>query len=76
MIILNYHPTGQTLFTTFSLLWTKDVGKGSLDCDLYFYPNSNHRQFSGPRSCVKVEVAVQGSPSLTVLMVSVDVKQH
>ena len=28
------------------------------------------------RSCMKVEVAVLGSPSLTVLMVSVDVKQH
>ena len=28
------------------------------------------------RSCVKVEVAVLSSPSLTVLMVSVDVKQH
>ncbi len=28
------------------------------------------------RSCVKVEVAVLGSPSLTVLMISVDVKQH
>ena len=28
------------------------------------------------RSCVKVEVAVLGSPSLTVLMVAVDVKQH
>ena len=28
------------------------------------------------RSCVKVEVAVLGSPSLTVLAVSVDEKQH
>ena len=28
------------------------------------------------RSCVKVEVAVVGSPSVIVLMVSVDVKQH
>ena len=28
------------------------------------------------RSCVKVEVAVLGSPSLMVLMVSVDVRQH
>ena len=28
------------------------------------------------RSCVKVEVAVLGFPSLIVLMVSVDVKQH
>ena len=28
------------------------------------------------RSCVNVEVAVLGSPSLIVLLVSVDVKQH
>ena len=28
------------------------------------------------RSCVKVEVAVLGSPSLISLVVSVDVKQH
>ena len=28
------------------------------------------------RSCVKVEVAVLGSPSLIVLTVSVNVKQH
>ena len=28
------------------------------------------------RSCVEVEVDVLGSPSLTVLMISVDVKQH
>ena len=28
------------------------------------------------RSCVKVEVAVLGSPSLIICMVSVDVKQH
>ena len=28
------------------------------------------------RSCVKVEVAVPGFPSLIILMVSVDVKRH
>ena len=28
------------------------------------------------RSCVKVEVAILGSLSLIVLMVSVDIKQH
>ena len=28
------------------------------------------------RRCVKVEVAILGSPSLIVLIVSVDVKQH
>ena len=31
---------------------------------------------SGLRRCVKVEVAVLGTPSLLVLMVSVHVKQH
>ena len=31
---------------------------------------------SEPRRCVKVEVAVLGSPSLIVLMVSVDIKQQ
>ena len=31
---------------------------------------------SDTQSCVKVEVAVLGSPSLIVLMISVDVKQH
>ena len=36
----------------------------------------NWKGKSEPRNCVKVEVAVLGSPSLTVLMVSVDVKQH
>ena len=33
-------------------------------------------EFSQLRSCVKVEAAVLDFPSLTVLMVSVDVKQH
>ena len=32
--------------------------------------------FSELKSCVNVEVAVLSSPSLIVLMVSVDVKQH
>ena len=32
--------------------------------------------YSELRSCVKVEVAVLGSPSLIVSTVSVDVKQH
>ena len=34
------------------------------------------RAFSELRSCVEVEVEVLGSPSLIVLVVSVDVKQH
>ena len=33
-------------------------------------------QFRAQELCVKVEMAVLGSPSLTVLMVSVDVKRH
>ena len=35
-----------------------------------------HCSITELRSCAKVEVAVLGSLSLTVLMVSVDVKQH
>ena len=34
------------------------------------------KQLSELRSCVKVKVVVLGPPSLIVLMVSVDVKQH
>ena len=37
--------------------------------------NSNYIT-SELRSCVKVEVAVLGSPSRIVVMVSVDVQQH
>ena len=45
------------------------------------FPNSPYglcgRKATGQlRSCVKVEVAVLGSPSLIVCTVSVDVKQH
>ena len=40
------------------------------------YSSRSHFHLVKIRSCVKVEVAVLGSPSLTVLMVSVDVKQH
>ena len=36
----------------------------------------HHILFSEFRSCVKVEVAVLGSPSLIVRTVSVDVHQH
>ena len=41
-----------------------------------FYKEKLFSSLSELRSCVKVEVAVLGSPSLTVLMVSVDVKRH
>ena len=55
-----------------SCLTTLDVAVG---CSyvLYVYSAPFGPQ---PRSCVKVEVAVLGSPSLIVLMVSVDVKKH
>ena len=39
-------------------------------------PNVFLRRQSELRGCVKVEVAVLGSSSLIVFMVSVDVKQH
>ena len=42
---------------------------------LLIYNNENLLD-SELRSCVKVEVAVLGSPSLISLMVSVDVMQH
>ena len=41
-----------------------------------FKSTDHHTLQSELRSCVKVEVAVLGSPSLTVRTVSVDVKQH
>ena len=37
---------------------------------------TNIKEYAELRSCVKVEVAILGSPSLIVLRVSVDVKQH
>ena len=51
---------------------------GSLHYVLFFSKKqiSAHLGFSELRSSVKVEVAVLGSPSLIVLMVSVDVKQN
>ena len=45
-------------------------------CDLYGHKHHERRsRRSELRICVKVEVAVLVSPSLIVLMVSVDVKQ-
>ena len=40
------------------------------------WPSELVVRISELRSCVNVEVAILGSPSITVLMVSVDVKQH
>ena len=39
-------------------------------------PRKKKVESSEFRSCVEVEVDVLGSPSLIILMVSVDVKQH
>lgn len=39
-------------------------------------PSHSHWHASEPRSCVKMEEAVLRSPSLIVLVASVDVKQH
>ena len=46
-------------------------------CDGYIYKQGIGLGLeSEVRSCVKVKVAVLGSPSLIVLTVSVDLKQH
>ena len=37
---------------------------------------TNSTPHTAERSCLKVDVAVKGSPSLIVLMVSVDAEQH
>ena len=54
--------------------WKDTLGKAAIT-DRYS-GGQTPRQKSQLRSCVKVEVAVLGSPSLIVLMFSVDVKQH
>ena len=43
--------------------------------DIIYKQYSSFGLFSEPRSCVKVEEAVLGSPSQISLMVSVDIKQ-
>ena len=65
----------------YQLLWQgpalKAIRPRSL-CPATYHTNG-HVHFCSPselRSCVKVEVAALGYPSLIVLMVSVDVKQH
>ena len=50
---------------------------GTVSVDVKQHLNSNSYQMSELRSCVKVEVAVLGGPSLIVLnVISVDVKQN
>ena len=65
------------------------IGKAAA-AEMHYLPNLNtysipiaymlyltlHNYASEFRSCVKVEVAVLDSPTLTVLKVSVDAKQH
>ena len=48
----------------------------SVEMFVFFLFSIIHLVMTELRSCVKVEVAVPGSLTLTVLMVSVDVKQH
>ena len=48
----------------------------TVSCRHEFYRYRACTSLSELRSCVNVEVAVLGSPSLIVLMVSVDVKKH
>ena len=53
-------------------LMSSDVGShGPVSTRIY-----SRRIMTEFRSCVRVEVAVLGSPSLISLMVSVDVKHH
>ena len=75
--------TGQEVQSHCQALATKDLslssfGGVSTTATEPRVKRTEERLFSDsePRSCVQVEVAVQGSPSLIVLMVSVDVKQH
>ena len=59
--------------------WSQFVPNMSTDIrghEALLHHHHHHPQWSELRSCVKVEVAVLGSPSLIVLIVSVDVKQH
>ena len=52
------------------------AGVGSIGPTNYINTDCGFGECAEFRSCVKVEVAVLGSPSLIVLMVSVDVKQR
>ena len=67
-------PNLHTLFPTFSPSLIRPMVAVDVKHHVYLLTNLSSRF----RSCVKVEVAVLGSPSLTVLnnMVSVDVQQH
>ena len=55
------------------LIGLSEIGKASVKRTTM---NVNAESTGDCVSCVKVEVAVLGSPSLIVLMVSVDVKQR
>ena len=79
---MTYTSIAETLYTC-----TPDFGSMYDDVDMYVYYKIRQRMHkkniknaakksAEHRSCVKVEVAVLGSPSLISLMVSVDVKQQ
>ena len=54
-------------------VWRKEK---PVSCGQHHEDGGHQAFFSEPRSCVKVEVDVQGSLSLISLMASVVVKQH
>ena len=55
---------------------TQSIAKGHIRLNKQTNKGQLYCMQSELRSCVNVEEAVLGSPSLIVLMVSVDVKQH
>ena len=56
---------------------TRDVSvSGQSCCNTFACKAVLPSGFPEPRSCVEIEVAVLGSPSLTVLLLAVDVRQH
>ena len=57
------------------MVYYKRFDAVSRDC-VYIIKYNSVDESSELRSCVNVEVAVVGSPSLISLMVFVDVKQH
>ena len=59
-----------------SLTQAETLGRVKFSETVTGYGNDWRKDASELRSCVKVEVAVLGSPSLVVRMVAVDVKRH
>ena len=64
------------LISLFPYLHTPFPNKPSVSVDVKHHVYFTYLSTLKLRSCVKIEVAVLGSPSLISLVVSVDVKQH